>query len=92
MAEQLRQLKPNKAGVPDDIPDKMLQEYADDLAPMLTNIMQQSYSTSKLPSDKTKARVTVICEKGGKTIRENCRLVSLTKVQEHIVFVAWPSI
>ena len=89
VAKQLRQLKPNKASGPDDIPARMLQEYADDLAPMLTNIMQQSYSTGKLPSDWTKARVTGIYKKGDKTSPENYRPVSLTciccKVQEHIV-------
>ena len=53
VAKQLRQLKPNKASGPDDIPARMLQEYRDDLAPLLTNIMQQSYSTGKLPSDWT---------------------------------------
>ena len=40
VTKQLRQLKPNKANGPDDIPARMLQEYGDDLAPMLTNIMQ----------------------------------------------------
>ncbi len=89
VAKQLRELKPNKASGPDDLPARMLHEYADDLAPMLTNIMQQSYNLGKLPSDWTKARVIGIYKKGDKTNPENYRPVSLTciccKVQEHIL-------
>ncbi|XP_072037653.1 uncharacterized protein [Amphiura filiformis] len=90
VAKQLHQLSSNKASGPDDIPARILHEYADDLAPMLlTNIMQQSYRLGKLPSDWTKARVTGIFKKGNNTNPENYRPVSLTciccKVQEHIV-------
>jgi hypothetical protein len=89
VAKQLHQLCSNKASGPDDIPARVLHEYADDLAPMLTNIMQQSYRLGELPSDWTKARVTGIYKKGDKTNPENYRPVSLTckccKVQEHIV-------
>ena len=63
---QLTHLKINKAGGPDDMPPRILHDYAEELAIMLTAIMKQSYDTNTLPEDWRKARVTWIYKKGKK--------------------------
>ena len=87
--KQLEGLKINKASGPDEIPARMLHDYASNIAPMLTSLFQQSYNVGQLPSDWSKARVTGIYKKGDKTNPENFRPVSLTciccKIQEHII-------
>ena len=87
--KQLEGLKTNKASGPDEIPARMLHDYASNIAPMLTSLFQQSYNIGQLQSDWSKARVTGIYKKGDKTNPENYRPVSLTciccKIQEYII-------
>ena len=59
----------NKAAGPDGIPNKLLKACAEEVAPVLTNIFQQSLETSKLPSDWKKANVTPIFKKGDKHVQ-----------------------
>ena len=87
--KQLTQINVNKAGGPDEIPARMLHDYAVLIAPMLHFICQQSHSTDTLPADWRRAYVTGIYKKGIKSLPENYRPVSLTciscKLMEHIV-------
>ena len=87
--KQLKQLKVNKASGPDKVPARMLHDYAEELAAMLTHIFQQTYTTDDLPTDWSRARVVGICKKGMKSEPANYCPISLTcicgKVMEHIV-------
>jgi hypothetical protein len=87
--KQLQSLNSNKASGPDEIPARMLHEYAEEVCEMLAHIFQQTYDTGTLPNDWTKARVVGIYKKGKKSTPSNYRPVSLTciccKVMEHIV-------
>ena len=79
----------NKAAGPDGIPNKLLKACAEEVAPVLTNIFQESLNSSKLPADWKKANVTPLFKKGDKHVPQNYRPVSLTSVcckfLEHIV-------
>ena len=81
-------LKPWKAPGPDNITPRVLQELADDIAPILTIIYQSSIDTGTLPSDWKEANVTPVFKKGERYEASNYRPVSLTsiccKVLEHI--------
>ena len=46
-----------------EIPLRILKEYASEIAPMLTFIMQQSYDTGTLPEDWNNANVVALFKK-----------------------------
>ena len=46
---QLRRLNPNKAHGPDELSPQLLKLVAEELAPMLTIIFQQSYDLNSTP-------------------------------------------
>ena len=75
----------SKASGPDRVPCRFLTE----LAPILTEIFQQSLKDGVLPSDWKKADVAPVFKKGAKDLAENYRPVSLTcvccKILEHII-------
>ena len=79
----------NKSNGPDEIPLSILKEYANEIAPMLTFIMQQSYDTGTLPDDWKNANVVALFKKGDRSKAENYRPVSLTavtcKMMEHVI-------
>ncbi len=85
----LKNLNPAKASGPDCIPARFLKELAEEIAPLLTEIFQQSLSTGEVPEDWTKANVAPIYKKGNKNLAVNYRPVSLTciccKVMEHVL-------
>ncbi len=85
----LRNLKPNKASGPDNIPARILKEMSPTIAPILTTIYQKSLDSGILPSDWLKAHIVPIYKKSDRTIASNYRPVSLTsipcKILEHIV-------
>ena len=87
--KQLTGLKASKASGPDNLPPRILSALADELAPVLTFIFQQSYDTNRLPDDWSTALVTPVHKKAEKTNPANYRPISLTciccKVMEHIV-------
>ncbi len=90
VTKQLKAVKTAKASGPDEVPARMLHDYAEELSAMLTFIFHQSYSTGQLPSDWRTARVVGLYKnKGKKTDPVNYRPVSLTciacKIMEHIV-------
>ena len=86
----LEKLNPKKAVGPDLISTTILQEYAEELAPVLRFIFQQSLDTGIIPTDWTQANITAIYKKSSKQDPANYRPVSLTsvccKVLEHIIF------
>ena len=85
----LSSLKINKATGPDNLPCYVLRELAEDIAPILTFIFNQSLRTGTLPTDWVKANVAPIFKKGNTNKAENYRPVSLTcvccKILEHVV-------
>ena len=87
--KQLKDLNVNKASGPDEIPARMLRDYADEITPALTHLFQQSYNQGVLPSDWLKGRVAAIYKSGDKSNPANYRPVSLTclccKILEHII-------
>ena len=85
----LRNLKPGKASGPDKIPNRVLLELADELAPPLTALFNQSLYTGVIPSDWSKAFISPVYKKGNVHEASNYRPVSLTcvacKLLEHVV-------
>ena len=85
----LKDLNSNKACGSDKIPATLLKCCADEIAPMLTFIFQQSLDTSTVPEDWKIALITPVFKKGKRTNPENYRPVSLTsiccKINEHII-------
>ena len=66
---KLKNLNQNKATGPDELPARVLKETAEQIAPIITHIFQQSYNTSKLPDDWLQALVTPIHKKAYQTLR-----------------------
>ena len=79
----------SKSSGPDGMPGKLLQSLANELAPVLRFIFEQSLLTGDLPVDWTRANVAPIFKKGSKLQAVNYRPVSLTcitcKLFEHII-------
>ena len=77
----------HKACGPDKIPNVILKNCADTLAPALRDIFQRSLDTAVLPSDWRTANVSAVFKKGDKHQPENYRPISLTyvpcKILEH---------
>ena len=86
----LKGLNTKKATGPDEIPARILKEAAEEIAPCLKIIFQDSWNTGSVPSDWRKANVSAVFKKGDKTAASNYRPVSLTsipcKLLEHILF------
>ena len=89
VAKQLSLLKTNKASGPDAIPPWFLKESAAEIAPILTNIFQDSIESGTVPSRWKSANVCDVFKKGKKSHPSNYRPISLTciasKILEHIV-------
>ena len=82
-------INPRKASGPDEIPARILQCLAAEIAPALSAIFSQSLQTAELPTQWKKAWITPVFKKGGRADPANYRPVSLTliacKLLEHIV-------
>ena len=87
--KQLKSLKPNKACGPDEIPPWFFKENVEKIAPVLTNIFQDSIDSGIVLSKWKKENVCGIFKKGKKSDPANYRPISLTcvasKILEHIV-------
>ena len=78
--KQLENLNQNKATGPDELPARVLKETAKQIAPIITQIFQQSYNTGKLPNDWLQALVTPIHKKSHKSDPANYRPKAFDKV------------
>ena len=80
---------PSKASGPDEIPCKLLQAVADEIAPAIAAFFRQSLATGKLPDPWRTAWISPVYKKGPRCEAENYRPVSLTcvmcKLMEHII-------
>ena len=87
--KQLSNLNPSKASGPDEMPPRLLKLVANELAPALRFLFQQSYDTTTVPMQWKQALVTSIYKSGSKAEPSNYRPISLTclccKIMEHIV-------
>ena len=85
----LGNIKVNKAGGPDGLPNRLLKAIAPQITPVLTRIFNQSLSTGCLPLDWQSANISPVFKKGARSEAANYRPVSLTcvccKLLEHIV-------
>ncbi|KAK3105990.1 hypothetical protein FSP39_010381 [Pinctada imbricata] len=85
----LSKVNSSKASGPDNIPNRILKECAEQLAPSLATIFQLSLDSGELPSDWRDANISCIYKKGDKHQAESYRPVSLTSVSskllEHII-------
>ncbi|XP_030843578.1 uncharacterized protein LOC115924838 [Strongylocentrotus purpuratus] len=83
----LRNINTSKAIGPDQVPNQALKLAADEIAPVLQHLFQQSLDLGNLPEDWRKANITPIYKKGPTTNPANYRPVSLTcvccKLLEH---------
>jgi hypothetical protein len=85
----LKYLDPSKATGSDEIPARILKEYAHEFAPHIASFYNISLSRGEVPSDWRQANVIPVFMKGEKYLASNYRPVTLTciccKVLEHIV-------
>ena len=88
----LQNLKPHKAGGPDNIKPIILKQLAIEIAPILTFIFNTSLETGEVPSDWRNANVVPIYKKGSRYNASNYRPISLTciccKILEHVIATA----
>ena len=86
----LRNLDPDKAGGPDGIPGRILQELGNEIAPSLCKLFNQSLSLGVVPTKWKFANVTPVYKKDDPTLVCNYRPISLlcilSKVMERCVF------
>ena len=84
-----KNLKLHKAAGPDDIPLMLLNEAADEIAPAITLLFQDSLNHGNTPSSWPKALVVPIFMKDSKSDVSNYRPISATpvlcKLCEHIL-------
>jgi hypothetical protein len=80
VAKLMKNIHPSKASSPDNIPNRVLKQCSDHLAPALTIIFQCSIDHGKLSNDWLNANVSCIFKKGDKHAAENYRPVLLTSV------------
>jgi hypothetical protein len=85
----LKNLDSSKAMGLDEIPERILKEYAHELVPHLASFYYTSLSRGEVPSDWRQANAIFVFKKGEKYLASNYRVVSLTciccKILEHIV-------
>ena len=85
----LEGLNDGKAPGPDEIPNLILKNAANEISPFLKIIFDQSPQTGKLPDDWVEANVAPVFKKGNWHSPANYRPISLTRVcaklLEHII-------
>ena len=85
----LEGLNGGKASGPDELPNLILKNAANEISPFLKIIFDQSLQTGKLPDDWVEANVAPVFKKGDRHSPANYRPISLTcvcaKLLEHII-------
>ena len=88
--KQLQQLNPSKAPGPDNLPTKILKDYAHELAPSLTTLFNDSLLEGTVPNTWKQANVIPLHKKGDKHTTSNYRPISLlpviSKVLERCIY------
>ena len=83
-------LNGGKASGPDELPNLILKNAANEISPFLKIIFDQSLQTGKLPDDWVEANVAPVFKKGDRHSPANYRPISLTcvcaKLLEHIIY------
>ena len=78
-----------KASVPDELPNLILNNAANEISPFLKIIFDQSLQTGNLPDDWVEADVAQVFKERDQDSPANYRLMSLTcvcaKLLEHII-------
>jgi len=75
-----KNLNPGKASGPDEIPTRLLKTLADEVLPVVTNLIWQSLSTGQLPKAWKEAWITPVFKGGARCDPANYRPISLTSV------------
>ena len=85
----LKGLNGGKAPGPDELPNLILKNAANEISPFPKIIFDQSLQTGKLPDDWVEANVAPVFKKGDRHSPANYRPISLTcvcaKLLEHII-------
>ena len=85
----LEGLNCGKAPGPDELPNLILKNAANEISPFLKIIFDQSLQTGKLPDDWVEANVAPVFKKGDRHSPANYRPISLTcvcaKLLQHII-------
>jgi len=85
----LKNINIHKASGPDEIPNRVLQTCASEIAPAITAIFKKSVDSGELPEDWRNANIAPVFKKGDRHTPENYRPVSLTcvlsKLLEHVI-------
>ena len=88
--KQLSQLNSIKAPGPDNLPTKILKEYAHELAPSVTTLFNDSLNEGTVPTAWKQANVIPLHKKGNKHTASNYRPISLlpviSKVLERCIY------
>ena len=83
--EALSSLDTNKASGPDGITSRLLKETAEQIAPSLTQLFNQSLSCGTVPDNWKLANVVPVYKKGNKTHVENYRPISLLSIVSKVL-------
>ena len=90
MLRELKQIKHGKAAGIDQIPPHLLKDGAEEIAPILTHLINCSLVTSTFPSTEKLAKVTTIHKADSRDLFDNCRPVSvlpiISKILERMVY------
>ena len=80
VSQLLTTLDVHKAPGPDKIPSHLLQLASQEIAPVLTLIINSSLHQGELPMDWKSANIVPVFKKGDKTLASNYRPISLTSI------------
>ncbi len=88
VAKQLAAIKTSKAPGPDNLPNTLLKELSEELAPFLTVLFTQSVNLGTLPEDWLNAYITPVSKKGNRHDPVNYQPVSLPSIQWYMLQAA----
>ncbi|KAI8481595.1 hypothetical protein Bbelb_406950 [Branchiostoma belcheri] len=80
MRREFAAFKEEKASGPDEVPNWILSEFADDLAPIVTHLFNASYEEGTVPIDWKSANVVPVPKFAGASKAQDMRPVSLLSV------------